>query len=276
MPKKPEMIEGYVKPKKIFLEGCQSQVEAGCRLLGIPTEYFYEKDIPRLVKSGQMTPYTPVKGTIRCVRTYFHYVGIKQPKNVDIPEELRTMKFCGRKFYDGMTLGKIRRMPEKERSKLFIKARDVQKAWNGSNADNDLLRITGLFPDNTPLFCCDYKENLDEKYNCHIREGKIIANVDQKIEKFIEQVVKAWKRNVHSSYRIDIGEINDKLVITELNEVWSSGRSVFCKKEQDWDHLNYYDPKRQELEKNWHNKINTEAVYLLLARWKDFKRVYLH
>lgn len=273
MPKKSEMVEGYAKPKTIFVEGYKSQVESGCRLLDIPTQCFYERDIPRLVKSGEMTPFTPVKGTVKTVRTYFHHVGIKQPKNVDIPEELRTMKFCGRKFYDGMTLGKIRRMPEKQRSKLFIKARDVQKAWSGSNADNDLLQNTGLFPDSTPVFCCDYKENLNENYYCHVREGKIIANVDKKIERFIEQAIKTWTKNVHSAYRIDIGEINDKLVITELNEVWSSGRSVFSKIEQNWDHFDYYNPKRQELEKNWRNKTNTEAVLLLLARWKDFKLV---
>jgi hypothetical protein len=259
MPKKySEMIEGYVKPKKIFLKGYQSQVEAGCRLLGIPTQSFYEKDILKLVKSGEMTPFTPVKGTVRCVRTYFHHVGIKQPKNVDIPEELRTMKFCGRKFYDRMTLGKIRRMPEKERSKLFIKARDIQKAWNGSNADDGLLQNTGLFPDNTPLFCCDYKENFNENYSCHVREGKIITNVDKNIETFIKQATKAWSKNVHSAYRIDIGELNGKPVITELNEVWSSGRSIKTKPTQNWEDLHYYDPN------NW-KKNGTMKTTLKLS-----------
>ncbi len=272
MPKKhPEMIEGYLKPKKIFLHGCQSQVETGCRLLGIPTQEFYERDIPKLVKSGEMTPFTPVKGTVRCVRTYFHHVGIKQPKNVDIPEELRTMKFCGRKFYDGMTLGKIRRMPEKERSKLFIKARDVQKAWNGSNADNDLLRITGLFPDNTPLFCCDYKPDLIDRGCLHIRDGKIIPNgLTRQEELFVKQVVETWKTNVHSAYRLDLGQLNNKLVITELNEVWSSGHSVQLKQDviPCWS-----DPNYDKINQEHQDKVNKEAVLLLLARWKDFKLV---
>lgn len=272
MPKKhPEMIEGYAKPKTIFVEGYKSQVESGCRLLDIPTQCFYERDIPRLVKSGEMTPFTPVKGTVKTVRTYFHHVGIKQPKNVDIPEELRTMKFCGRKFYDGMTLGKIRRMPEKQRSKLFIKARDVQKAWSGSNADNDLLQNTGLFPDNTPLFCCDYKENLCGGGYFHIRDGKIIpSGLSRQEELFIKQLIQTWKTDIHSAYRLDLGQINNKLVIVELNEVWSSGHSVQLNQDviPCWS-----DPNYNKINQEHQDKVNKEAVLLLLARWKDFKLV---
>ena len=280
MPKKPEMIEGsYLKPKTIFLEKDYWQIEDGCKLFGIPVSKFREKDIPELVRSGKMTPYTPVKGTVRTVRSYFHHVGIKQPKNVDIPEELRSMKFTGRKFYDGMTLGKIRRMPKKEREKLFIKARDIQKAWSGSNADDECLQQTGLFPDNTPLFCCDYKKNLYESNcNTYVREGKIITSSTNAGElKLVEEVIKTWKTNVHSAYRLDLGYFNShsttKYVIVELNEVWSNGHNVSLKQDRElrWNDLDYHSYEKAHIE-----KTNKEAVLLLLARWKDFKLVRKH
>lgn len=271
MPKKSEMVEGYLKPKKIFIERSYNQVIQGCNLLGIPTHFFNEEDIPKLVKSKEMTLLTPVKGTVKTVRTYFHHVGIKQPKNVDIPEELRSVEFTGRKFYENMTLGQIRRMPEKERKKFFIKARDIQKAWSGCQASDEGLSNTGLFPDKTPLFCCDYKPDLIDRGCLHIRDGKIIPNgLTRQEELFVKQVVETWKTNVHSAYRLDLGRLNNKLVITELNEVWSSGHSVQLKQDviPCWS-----DPNYDKINQEHQDKVNKEAVLLLLARWKDFKLV---
>jgi hypothetical protein len=275
MPKKSEMIEGYLKPKKIFIERIYNQVIQGCNLLGIPIHYFKEEEIPALVKAKEMTPLTPVKGTARCVRTYFHHVGIKQPKNVDIPKELRTVEFTGRKFYENMTLGQIRKMPEKERKKFFIKARDIQKAWSGCQASDDSLQNTGLFPDKTPLFCCDYNHTLKPTHTFHIREGKILGTSSLPEElTLVKNIIKTWKTNVHSAYRLDLGCIRvknkRKTVIVEMNEVWSSGLNITIKPKTE---ISYGDPNYEEKHTEHANNVYKEAVLVLLARWKDFKPV---
>jgi hypothetical protein len=256
-------LEGYKKPSMIWLEsGCKiSQTREGARTLGINTTTFYKNDLPKLVKSGKMNKNTPFKGTPKSVRTYFNLVGIKQPPNVDVPEELRTKELCQRKFYNNFTLGDMRAMSDKRLGKYFIKARDIQKAWKGQTADEG-IKYTGRFPDSTPLFCCDNIGYVSHGRSFYVREGKILGwhEDHNPLYNLAKKAADAWKTNRHSAYRLDIGTINHSIpVIIEVNEIYSSGMSIEL-------HASQSSYSQEDI-----SLAEREAVLCLLARWKDFK-----
>lgn len=212
--------------KDWFSENCEEAAQ-GFRKLGYKVKGFLPEELENLPLSKS----TIVKGSIRSTRRAFDIVGVPQPKNIDLPKELR--KYAGREIWE-TTLGEVR----KSNKKIFIKPLNHQKAFNGREYRIHDPTISE-YPNDYKVLAQEYI-SIRNEHRAYILEGKILGiydygsnwwrtNVDfnTKLKKeFVKTLLSAYKSQP-VAFALDFGfvEKNDKYepIIVEVNDGFSLG-----------------------------------------------------
>lgn len=205
-------------------ESC-SWADKGFRALGYEVQGFLAKDI----KSLPITRETPVRGSVRTVRTAFELAGVKQPKNIDIPSSLK--KFTHRKIWK-TTLGEVRRA----KKYVHIKPLDIQKGFNGHIFSPGDYQTRHLKADYKILAA--ERVNFDDEFRSYVLNGKVLNTIHGKREQdFVKELIASYK-DAPAAYAIDCAYINSgnfrygaylehrsncKLALVEVNEGFSCG-----------------------------------------------------
>lgn len=213
----------YSTGTRFWSHGCDSAA-VGFERMGYEVYGFNSLEENWTHKAG-ITKDTPVRGSIQSVRKALTYLGIPEPKNVDIPNEL--MEFAGRKIWKS-TVGAVQRA---ERT-VFVKSLDFQKdlpghiAWNGYSSLFTRLEL----PNDYRLLCQDLVQFTNE-FRVYVLHGKVIGTrqyegagvLTSKEKRLILDMVKAYK-NQPAGFALDVGQLdNGKLVVVETNEGFSCG-----------------------------------------------------
>lgn len=218
----------YNTGKTYWSESCDSAAK-GFRKMGFELKSYNSQDRDWCSKV-KVTKNTPVRGSVQSVRAALRYLGVPEPKNVDIPEEL--MEFAGRKVWHS-TVGKVK----KETSKVFVKPLDFQKDFSGHmvrRGESYVFRHLNL-PNDYRLLCQEPVDFLDE-YRCYVANGRIVGICHNELDEhrkkpltkkelaIIKAMLEAYKSQP-AGFCLDVGRlgVSNKLVIIETNEGFSCG-----------------------------------------------------
>ena len=224
-----------------YSDNCEEAME-GLKKLGYKIRLVTEKSLPRFKVGRHM----PVKGTARFVRTAIHQMGLKQPDNVDIPPSL--YKHANRRVWE-TTLGDLRRMPEEERNKIFIKSRRIQKCFSGGMFRYRASELVRLRDDFEILASERIEMDCENRY--FVLNGKVVnkdeikpddfdpetytgfnqwGGRDYQVPTYFVQKIADDYENPHAAYAIDVcwSQKDGKNVptVVELNEIFSAAN--FC------------------------------------------------
>jgi hypothetical protein len=219
-----------------FSENCRDAT-IGLRKLGYNVKGF----LPTELETLDLSKRTIVKGSIRTVRRALTLLGVPQPKNLDIPNELK--EFAQRKVW-ATTLGEVRNAWKRDRKKVFIKPLNWQKAfcgvvyeqvadYYGSNILRDPYSVRE-WPDNFPVLAQEVVY-FDGEWRAYILKKEILGvrgygynalDKERPKNSFVQEMVDKFKSQP-AAYALDFGWIksNGKLIpaLVEVNEGFSLG-----------------------------------------------------
>lgn len=192
----------------------------GFWLLGCECEPFTWKQMDYLNLDRE----TIVHGSIRVARKAFQLLGVPEPAEVSIPDELQ--EFAGRKMWKS-TLKEIRQ----HEPRVFIKPLDGHKLFNG-HLRTGILRdaiYTAPFPDDTRILVSEPVVFVSE-YRGFVLDGKLIGwkhyNGDfRKIPDIsvVDAAIKQYK-TAPVAYSIDFGLVDDgRSLLVEVNDAFALG-----------------------------------------------------
>lgn len=210
-----------------------SAVAKGLKRSGFNVNPFFKKsDLNNL----PLTKKTIVRGTVGITRHAFDLLGVKQPPNIDIPDDIKS--FANREIWH-TTFGQI-----KNRKKVFIKPLYHQKAFNGFVYDNRWKNnrhpfVNDTLPNNFPLLAQEVV-NFDSsrgEWRVYVLNKKILGmfsynsygrdrEMSMPPRKFLNSIIKAYKSQP-ISYTLDCAFMNrnGKLIpsLVEVNDAFSAG-----------------------------------------------------
>ena len=191
------------------------------------------------LQSGQieLDPSIPVVGTIRSVKAAIKALGFPEPKNLDIPESLKTTYFLRRKVWY-MTLKEAR--DNESLWPVFVKPADWQKAFTGFVLEDfrGCIKLAG-FPEDMRLMCST-PVTFKNEWRAFVHQGKLLdvrpyagnpCNHSPP-EMFFQNIFEAlYTDEVPVAYSIDVGFIEiagplssfPEVVLIELNDSFSLG-----------------------------------------------------
>lgn len=207
-------------------DSCDSAAK-GFKALGFQVKGYNSQEKNWCKKVG-VAKETPVRGSVQSVRAALRYLGVPEPKNVDIPNEL--MEFAGRKVWHS-TVGEVQK---KAAAKVFVKPLDFQKDFTGHTVYDGWSSILKTLPKNYRLLCQEVV-HLTEEFRCYIVEGKIVGirSVEDPSPpltfselSLLEAMLKAYKSQP-AGFCLDVARkvtgYSKQLVIVETNEGFSCG-----------------------------------------------------
>lgn len=207
-------------------DSCDSAAK-GFKALGFQVKGYNSQEKNWCKKVG-VAKETPVRGSVQSVRAALRYLGVPEPKNVDIPNEL--MEFAGRKVWHS-TVGEVQRTAAAE---VFVKPLDFQKDFSGHIVWNGWSSILKYLPKNYRLLCQEVV-SLTEEFRCYVVEGKIVGirpvetsspPLTPREHALIGEMLKAYKSQP-AGFCLDVGRKVTgnfrQLVVIETNEGFSCG-----------------------------------------------------
>ena len=212
-------------------DSCDSAAK-GFKALGFQVKGYNSQEKNWCKKVG-VAKETPVRGSVQSVRAALRYLGVPEPKNVDIPNEL--MEFAGRKIWHS-TVGEVQK---KAAAKVFVKPLDFQKDFSGHTVYDGWSSILSGLPKNYRLLCQEVV-NLTEEFRCYVVEGKIVGirsvgirsvedsspSLTPREHALIGEMLKAYK-NQPAGFCLDVARKvtghSKQPVLVETNEGFSCG-----------------------------------------------------
>jgi hypothetical protein len=196
----------------------------GCKLLGIETELFKDKDSDSLeIKKNEM-----VSGGVPVMIKMFEKFGGLIPDPLDIPEELES--FCGRDIH----VGKLWELYDSTDYPVFVKPAEKGKLFDGQVVScKEELKLFRYVDEeqgwDTKVFSSEVVKIVSEfrcfvikreVYDCRKYKGEFSAVPDFKV---IQECVDAYK-SAPVAYAIDFGVTDDgRTILIEANDGYSLG-----------------------------------------------------